>query len=161
MTAKPDGDPLGEDANQIRLLADEADRAGLLEAGQQEIEILVGESLYSDVLAASEKNLPIAEWASGDYGPANLFERFIKYEARAIRAQICLEDGTGLKPQYAKLIKANAPKASSLVGISGAIMATYHASVETVIGPATAIYLALWLMHTNLDLWCTCGGSSK
>lgn len=151
----------GDGDVELELLAAEAVEEGLLEASVDEIEVLLGQHLRTTVLSDSVGGTDVPEWASGDYGPSNLARRFLDYQSDAIRRQICLSDGSGLKPKYARLLRADTSKAGALTGVAGAMMAVLNIEPGTVIGPATALYVALWLGHANLEMWCISGGSIR
>jgi hypothetical protein len=132
----------------------------LLESPTAEVEELLGRALQEQVLSGLGSDTGVPEWAAGTFGPASLAQRFIAFHRRAISGQLCDPDGSGLKQEYVRLLAPGAAKAGALSTISAAVMTILPMSSFGAAGVTVAVYVALWLLHADLQRWCSeyCGG---
>lgn len=135
--------------------------SGLLDAGREEIEHILGQRLQQELLTVSRKGEQLAKWAQGTYGPVDLAKRFIEFQKSAIRAELCDPKGKGLKSKYAKLLSPSYSKATTIAGLAVILKNVLGISAEQAGVPAVALYTALWLFHTNLQHWCRKSYESK
>jgi hypothetical protein len=132
----------------------------LLESPTAEVEELLGRTLLQQVVSGTASGAEVPEWAAGTFGPASLARRFIGFHRRAISSQLCEPDGGGLKQEYARLLAPGAAKAGALSTISAAVLAILPVATLGAAGVTVAVYVALWLLHADLQQWCSeCDGA--
>jgi hypothetical protein len=134
----------------------------LLESPMGEVEELLGRTLQQQVVSGTASGAEIPEWAAGTFGPASLGRRFIGFHRRAISSQLCEPNGGGLKLEYARLLAPGATKAGALSTISATVMAILPVAALGAAGVTVAVYVSLWLLHADLQQWCSeCGGAGE
>gem|GEM_PF-5107008 len=138
------------DAPELEKAVDSAVKGGLLESTPQEVEELLGRTLQRRVLAGDET----PQWAAGTFGPSSLARRFIDFHLNAIRRELCAPDGSGLKPEYARLVAPGATKAGALTTFSAVLTGVLGESVLGTAGASVAVYVALWFLHADLQQLC-------
>ena len=125
----------------------------LLTTSREELETLLGERLQQLLLRASpDGNMP--PWAQATFGPASLARRFIDFHRDALSVQLCAPDGSGLKPELARRLEPKGTGTGGLGALAAAILTMLHATAPEAGGSAVAVYVALWMLHTDLQQWC-------
>jgi hypothetical protein len=127
---------------------------GLLDSTREEIEAVLGERLQQQILSTATPGADTPVWSQGTFGPASLARRFIDFHREAIRAQICAPDGSGLKPALARQLKSKGARGGGLSAVAAATLTVLHAAVPVAGAGAIAVYVALWLLHADLQQWC-------
>jgi hypothetical protein len=128
--------------------------SGLDGSSQAEVEELLGALLQRRVLELAGGPEPVPDWAASTFGPASLAKRFVEFHRMAIAARICDPEGGGLKPEFATRLEPGASKATTLSALSAAVMSSLHVDPAQTAGAAVAVYVALWLLHADLQHWC-------
>jgi hypothetical protein len=142
-----------EDADVERFVRSAVD-GGLVDAPREEVEKLLGEQLQREILDSIGSDAAVPQWATATFGPASLARRFIDFHRAAIGMQICAGDGSGLKPEFARLLQPGAGKAGGLGALSAALMSVLHITPPEAAGGGVAVYTAIWMMHADLQQWC-------
>jgi hypothetical protein len=140
--------------DEIESLVESAIAGDLLNASAAEVEELLGQELQRQVLARVDSDAPNPEWASATFGPASLARRFLDFHKSAITRQICAGDGSGLKPEFVRLLQPGAAKAGGLSALSATLMAVLHINTAEAAGGAVAVYTGLWMLHADMQQWC-------
>lgn len=149
-----------QDAELARAVA-AAVEGELLESSREEIEALLGERLQQRLLLRARPDGNLPPWAEGTFGPASLARRFIDFHRDAISAQLCAPDGSGLKPELARRLEPKGTRTGGLGAVAAAILAVLHASAPEAGGSAVAVYIALWMLHADLQQWCLSCANGK
>lgn len=98
-----------------------------------------------------------APWVLGGEqagGFGSMAQRFLAFYADAIHREICNADNSGLKDQYKTMMGGQGTKdqVKSLVPV---ILNALGVAASFVNPAAIAALVALWLIRTGLDQWCT------
>lgn len=128
---------------------------GFLNASMDEIESNLGQRLQQELLDASKKGEQAPEWAQSTYGPKDIAKRFIDFQKNAIFGELCDPKRKKLKIKYEKLLSPTTSKAITIAGLTATLLTVFGLSAPQVAVPSVAAYVALWLLHADLEHLCS------
>jgi hypothetical protein len=89
---------------------------------------------------------------AGGFGP--MAQRFLAFYTDAIHREICSPDSSGLKDTYRNLLGGQSTQ-EQVRSLVPTLINAIGASAALINPAAIAALVALWLIRTGLDQWCT------
>lgn len=133
---------------------DAVDEAAIIRRLDKELQQQSEASALGATLHDEEGSSPWVLGGADAGGFGSMAQRFLSFYTDAIHREICSSDHSGLKDQYRTLMggQSTQEQVRSLVPI---LINAIGASAALINPAAIAALVALWLIRTGLDQWCT------